>query len=651
MTVRDDARQAHERFFQLVLEMDIDRCQNVYGVLPCTAVGAVGSECYNCYESCQDKANYVKGIYTRSLTTRGGTIPPGELIRPYIKSFGGAATVADIEKGLARRAFFKVVCADEVCSDVDEDPYYKTRATPAGGTWWKRFLVRNPNYTRRFARVRKIYKVDPWDWNTAQDELFIIEEINGPNASGEVTITLQDPIKRAENIKVPIFTAGKLINQLNNYEDQGAAQGGTANTIILRTEASAVDDTYIGMAIPITEQTGAGQERICTAYNGATREATVSPNWLVPPDSSSIYNVQELKITLTAGTSAEYAVYGVPGYLRIGDETIKFTDITNDVISWPDTSYRTQFNTPIKTHKVGARAQVVKYFDDQAYTDVVKWLYNAAGISDTYIDTAGFATEDKVWLGYHYRITVPLVTPEQVDNLIKDLVKFGPGMTWWSPIAQQVKFKYIGPNPPGGLSTVWSDEATFNGQQKVITLNDLRLTQASVAFDLDTATSNLKEAKNYLDGDTYIDSNAEGPNEHNESRQEVNYCRWFNSNNARAVQAYVNRKVTNRRNAPKQLIADIDPKDFDFDVGDSRDVESDKVIGLDGQRLRTQFLIIKVDDKGKHIAIEARNIPFASRVAFWAPNATPDYPANDGYACWSLITGLMPNGESGFLWY
>jgi len=649
MIERDQARQAHERFFSLVLEMDIDTCLNVYGQAPCTATGAVGSECQNCWESCQAKPDYVRGTKTRSYTTRGSVIPPGELVRPYIISFGGAATKADIEKGLARRALFKIVMADEVCSDVDEDPYYKTRATPAGGTYWKRFLARHPNYIRRFARVRKVYVVDPWDWNTAQDELYIIEDIVLSN--GEVTVTLQDPIKRTENIQVPVFTSGKLVNPLKNYEDQGAAQGGTANTIILRPEASAVDGTYVGMAVAITEQTGAGQERIAIAYNGATREVIVDVDWIVPPDSSSIYNTQELNITLPAGEGAQYSVYGLPGYIRIGDEVIKFTTITGDVLSWPDTSYRAQFNTPVKTHKAGARVQVVKYFDNQSYTDVVKWLYNASGITDAYIDTAGFTNEDKIWLGLHYRISIPLVTPAKVDSLVKDLLKFGPAMSWWSAIAQQVKFKYIGPTPPGGLSSLWTDESAFINKPSIFPLNDLRITSASIAFDLETATSNLKEAKNYQDGTDYIDTDAEGPNEYDGSRQEVTYCRWFTSSNKRAADAYVVRKVTNRRNAPLQLAARIDPKDFNFDVGDSRDVDSDEVVGLDGNRKRTQFLITKVNDVGKYIEVEARNIPFASNVAFWAPNATPNYPNNNGYACWGLNTGLMPDGKSAFLFY
>lgn len=41
-----------------LIEWKLPRCANVYGVAPCTASGPVGSECYNCLATCQDRPNY-----------------------------------------------------------------------------------------------------------------------------------------------------------------------------------------------------------------------------------------------------------------------------------------------------------------------------------------------------------------------------------------------------------------------------------------------------------------------------------------------------------------------------------------------------------------------------------------------------------------
>lgn len=71
----------------------------------------------------------------------------------------------------------------------------------------------------------------------------------------------------------------------------GLAQGGTASTITLPAAASATDDIYVGSQVYISTSTGAGQTRLITAYNGTTKVATVSPNWVTNPTSASVYKI------------------------------------------------------------------------------------------------------------------------------------------------------------------------------------------------------------------------------------------------------------------------------------------------------------------------------------------------------------------------
>ena len=67
------------------------------------------------------------------------------------------------------------------------------------------------------------------------------------------------------------------------------AQAGAAGTITLDASASATNDFYKGALIFLDGSTGAGQARLCTAYDGTTKVATIVPNWAVNPSVTSTF--------------------------------------------------------------------------------------------------------------------------------------------------------------------------------------------------------------------------------------------------------------------------------------------------------------------------------------------------------------------------
>lgn len=69
------------------------------------------------------------------------------------------------------------------------------------------------------------------------------------------------------------------------------AQAGASGSITLDASASITDDLYKGCLIAISSGTGAGQARLITGYTGSSKIATVSPNWITNPSSSSIFAV------------------------------------------------------------------------------------------------------------------------------------------------------------------------------------------------------------------------------------------------------------------------------------------------------------------------------------------------------------------------
>ncbi|WP_210161144.1 hypothetical protein [Methylorubrum extorquens] len=86
-----------------------------------------------------------------------------------------------------------------------------------------------------------------------------------------------DNIKVDQSLIAPVFVT--------------AARASTSNTVQLGTEASSVDGFYVGLYIECVSFAGdvgtagvGGVVRTVTAYNGATRVATVSPAWTLVPD-------------------------------------------------------------------------------------------------------------------------------------------------------------------------------------------------------------------------------------------------------------------------------------------------------------------------------------------------------------------------------
>jgi len=125
--------------------------------------------------------------------------------------------------------------------------------------------------------------------------------------------------------------------RINGYEHySGNANAATSSTITLRIDATGANNagyyanTASSNTIFIVAGTGAGQERTMSAYNAATRIATVTSNWTTTPDSTSIYSIGRATTT-AAGDIA--GVFTIPAStFRVGEKRFRLIDNnTNDV--------------------------------------------------------------------------------------------------------------------------------------------------------------------------------------------------------------------------------------------------------------------------------------------------------------------------------
>lgn len=702
MTARSDAQAKLERIPVTVLELDLDQCQNVYGVSPCTAgrvdtgtaqagssssitlragasavtdfyknmtartTGGTGPNqegkitayngttkvatisgtfspapdgtttydvidrpngCYNVFlgeSPCQDTANYVRGTRTVKFGDRGMPIPAGETIRPYLVSASNLATVIDRAKGLAMRSQTSYTLVDEPAAD-NLDKYVADRLTPAAGTWWTRLIARNPNAVGRFARARRGYVVTPWDWNTFQTELYVIEAIKGPDAAWRITVVVNDAVRLLDRNVIPKVTDGKLVADLPGVSYAGAVVSATATTITLPPNASALDDFYNGQEIFPYENTGAGQRKTITDYVAATRTATVSA-WAVIPDSTTLCEIGPLDLTLTAGKGAQYtdpATSGKQEFVRIEHEWIRYTAKSGDILSWPDGTYRAQRGTERANHKANDVVTLCRAWIDQPAKTVIEEIINEGGLADTYIDLTGLATEDTNWLSGG-RITAGIGDPEQASDLLASLLRDLLMVSWWHAVDQKVKFKVDMPELITSATLIDTVKLML-GKTGASRLDADRITQSWIDFNLRSATADEDKRSSYASIRGIIDAAAEGPNGYGDVRPSLPRSRWLTAANENLAASNAARKLARLRDAPWRVPFHVDPQ-HEVAVGQLIDIRTPRLTDAAGNPKTVRCRVVKLSDMGGHFEGEAETTIFARRYAFICPNGYPNYP-------------------------
>lgn len=195
-----------------VVELDLDFCQNTYGTAPCTAsVGVTGSQkCFNCFASCQDTANYNKGVKTYSFCSDVGLLPIGQNIFPCVTDVDIAPTQLD-PKGFSVSASVTVTMRDFPHHDRGIDPYYATRTYSPQGTFFGKLRARNPYLVNRVMRVKEGYVDDDRTIYT-RSRTYFIDHIEGPDADGTVKVVGKDILRFADTEKAtaPVLSTGSL---------------------------------------------------------------------------------------------------------------------------------------------------------------------------------------------------------------------------------------------------------------------------------------------------------------------------------------------------------------------------------------------------------------------------------------------------------
>ena len=214
MTDYDTLRVRLGRRPVTVVELDLDFCANTYGVSPCTAaVGTTGTQkCFNTYNTCQDTAHYSKTTKTYKFCSESAFLPIGENIFPCITDVDIAPT--QLKPGsFSVSASVKITMKDFPHHDRGLDPYVSSRSydPTAQGTFFGKLKARNVAVVNRVMRVNTGY-IDGDRTIYTLTRTYFIDRIEGPDASGRVSIIGKDILRfpEIEKTKIPKAATGFL---------------------------------------------------------------------------------------------------------------------------------------------------------------------------------------------------------------------------------------------------------------------------------------------------------------------------------------------------------------------------------------------------------------------------------------------------------
>lgn len=180
-----------------LVKLTLDFCSNTYGVAPCTATGSSGNECYNTFPTCHDRTNYAKSSKVYKFSDFDAP-QSSHAARPFLMSYDPMPT--EIKDSITVKTRVKLKMADNSDdSDVGVDPYVANR-TSVQGTFWKKFLARNPNYKGRELVVLQGYSaIDESNYQ----ERFVGVLDNIEISKTAITIEAIDLLASLEDVEVP----------------------------------------------------------------------------------------------------------------------------------------------------------------------------------------------------------------------------------------------------------------------------------------------------------------------------------------------------------------------------------------------------------------------------------------------------------------
>lgn len=210
----------------------------VKGFGTCTAALSADTprKCYNTLATCQDTDNFTKDVLTLRFAKDQSILPLDKYIFPSLNNIKTAPSKLNTssrasDSPLGVRASVSATLTDHPHTDRFVDPYAEERLSGAAqfdgigydpydrGSMWGKWRARNLYYLGRPMRVYDGVTLAA-NLETLTVRNYIIEKVDGPDASGRVTITGKDPLKLADNdrAQAPQASQGLISVAINDTD-------------------------------------------------------------------------------------------------------------------------------------------------------------------------------------------------------------------------------------------------------------------------------------------------------------------------------------------------------------------------------------------------------------------------------------------------
>jgi hypothetical protein len=558
----------------VALELDLDTCANTYGVAPCTASGSSGSECYNTYKTCQDPANYSRTTQTMRFFPPRSDLPIGIDGFPCMVGEPSIApTRITPNKGLGWRGAISIKLQDFPHHDRGMDPYISTRSYDPGsqGTFFGKLKARNPYYKGRLMRLRVGYLTDTFSWDNFESRVYVIDAIDGPDSKGTVTIKGKDILALA---------------------DDKRAQAPAPSSGTLSAAYTA------GVSTTLVLQTGEGADYDTDPYTGSAISGSV------------------------------------PGYVRIGDNVLKYTGVSTDTLTGVVGG---QFGSTDDDAAIDDGVQQCLYYNAVNVVDIIDDLLKTyAGLAEAYIPydagrTTPTGTDDEWddektnWLSTN-TLTHIITKPTGINELLGAVIEQNMLLLWWNEIDQEVKLKAIAPNLKNAAPPTLTDDSHLLADSIAIKDEPAeRISQVWVHYNKIDITGDDKP-ENYASLHIQSDGDTEGANAYDEKSVRVIYADWIDTQGL--VVTLAGRLLNRLRHTPRQMKFSLDARDTSIWTGAFAVMNTRMFQGITGANEPQSVQVLEAMEREpghRYDYVAQANIYIGKRYAFIAPAGTPNY--------------------------
>ena len=374
------------------------------------------------------------------------------------------------------------------------------------------------------------------------------------------------------------------------------------------------------------------------------------------PEASTGELLLDLNETATTFyvANADITDYPSSGTVRIGDEIVTYTSITDEgtYLTFSGVTRATD-GSEVDEHDAEERVQkCLRYIDQFPHDVAYDLIVNEGPVPSQYIDYTAWDDEASVWLP-QFQVTTLISEPTGAQSLLSSLTKECMFYIWWDERVQLINLRAV--RPPDQEPVEWSiDGNILEGSQQYKEDSTQRVSRVKVYYQPKNWAEDLDKESNFKKLRLSLDLSAESVNEYDDKKVESIYCRFIKTN-AQALNVG-ERYLARYRDTPKFLSVQTDGDDRDTWTADIVNVTSDMFVNFIGEQEKRQFQVISAMEQrhGEIIQYELQSSIFiGGKFAFYMADDAPLYinateVERRAGAWYADVDGLLPDGSPGY---